>query len=1136
MCQAAEEEIGRKEEVRKQLDQITYQSTRIQEIQKHPATAINVVLRVKSLDLMTAMTSYLTWSLKYFQHGLFCTSIPKGWTNLLDNLGLNVVTAAEEYKKSTTNLGAAIVAYDQALITHVADIVVRIVGDTAHIRTIEEKRERNEFFQWLSPSYWDVEDIRINYLSQRTPGTLSWITELPEFKSWRTVSLESGPAALWLTGNPGVGKTMLAACIVEILVRAYPNVLYFFCQKTEARLRTIRDIITTLAYQLSQRIPEVRQQLSSLQLDDFSPTTIRSTVLLLSKLLEAPWPKSAPEIFVILDGLDECQGSSTPDNADVELLLSFLMKLPNCRILVTSRPDPAIGSVLSHVIKQIGVEYNEEDIEHYIAWKVATVEPLRDAFKHGKIFFDPVASVRARANGSFLWAKLVLSEAEKSLTLAEFRSRVLESYVPQGLSQLYQNTLDRLEDARLGRFAKEVLIWILGAERALELQELQNAVELSLDQEYFDFRGVLERNLQSSLIEIASPSGGSFVRIIHNSLGDFVNDPLRCKPPCFIDPSFIQSHLAEICMKHLSQSPKQSKFTGYAALNWMEHLNRAQEESVVTRHLFESFYDFFNNSDCVRQWLTEEILRDQSSRFYNHDIHTMLIGLRSWLTKAITSNAETISNQSSNSDEITEITSEKMIPDGQLAQLQALLTETAEPRRSQIISWVTRMVGSGTQGLHELIGSSLAGIWINTYFDRSEQIQLAFNLAWKCLYLSSQTLGDEDDQAWKQPKKDGKPLLWNQPRSPGDVIDVASNFGYDESNGTCSLNLAVALAEWKFDVDAVTYLEEAVELRNIPSRHVAFLGVGAWMDTRPHDALLYFELAYRKSPRFSGTVFGYFGGGPASFKSLMPMHFAAWGGYIEGIKMLKRAGEDVSGADDRMRRPVHYAACSGHVHALRVLKEDGADIFAPDADGLTPFHLAAAFGQLDVVTWLVENNADVSTTTKRGQNAVQAAGWNDNWKVVKWLINNTNVDVNIVTTLYAAFEGKRFVNRHFVEWLMKEKNADINAAMNLDRTGAGLLHHITSYTTVEDIKWLVEVVAPSKAHSWKDDLGNTMLHCAAEEGRIDVIKCLIEGGTADVNITNDAGETPSQSARKNGNVEAADYLASRESYQHNMPH
>lgn len=50
------------------------------------------------------------------------------WINLLDNLGVNAVTAAESYNKSTKNLELAIAAYDQAVITHVADVVLRIAG------------------------------------------------------------------------------------------------------------------------------------------------------------------------------------------------------------------------------------------------------------------------------------------------------------------------------------------------------------------------------------------------------------------------------------------------------------------------------------------------------------------------------------------------------------------------------------------------------------------------------------------------------------------------------------------------------------------------------------------------------------------------------------------------------------------------------------------------------------------------------------------------------------------------------------------------------------------------------------------------------------------------------------------------
>jgi hypothetical protein len=69
-----EKEVDRKEEVTNKLENITYQSARVQELQKYPSNVIIEVLQAKCLDLMTAMTGYLTWSLKYFQHGFFRTN------------------------------------------------------------------------------------------------------------------------------------------------------------------------------------------------------------------------------------------------------------------------------------------------------------------------------------------------------------------------------------------------------------------------------------------------------------------------------------------------------------------------------------------------------------------------------------------------------------------------------------------------------------------------------------------------------------------------------------------------------------------------------------------------------------------------------------------------------------------------------------------------------------------------------------------------------------------------------------------------------------------------------------------------------------------------------------------------------
>jgi hypothetical protein len=49
---------------------------------------------------------------------------------ILDNFGVSVITAAESYNDSTKNLGLAIAAYDQAVMTQVADVVLRIAGRT----------------------------------------------------------------------------------------------------------------------------------------------------------------------------------------------------------------------------------------------------------------------------------------------------------------------------------------------------------------------------------------------------------------------------------------------------------------------------------------------------------------------------------------------------------------------------------------------------------------------------------------------------------------------------------------------------------------------------------------------------------------------------------------------------------------------------------------------------------------------------------------------------------------------------------------------------------------------------------------------------------------------------------------------
>ncbi|KAG1819006.1 uncharacterized protein BJ212DRAFT_1298302 [Suillus subaureus] len=68
----------------------------------------------------------------------------------------------------------------------------------------KKDEERRKFLQWMSPVSCD--DKHTTCHGQRNPGTARWIFHIDEYKTWNT----SDHAFLWLNGQPGHGKTILA--------------------------------------------------------------------------------------------------------------------------------------------------------------------------------------------------------------------------------------------------------------------------------------------------------------------------------------------------------------------------------------------------------------------------------------------------------------------------------------------------------------------------------------------------------------------------------------------------------------------------------------------------------------------------------------------------------------------------------------------------------------------------------------------------------------------------------------------------------------------------------------------------------------------------------------------------------------
>jgi hypothetical protein len=162
---------------------------------------------------------------------------------------------------------------------------------------------------------------------------------ISEVRSWAD---STTPLVCWLSGPAGTGKTTVAHTIAkEYDERGQLAATFFFWRKTGDR-DDINKIVSTLAYQIAEKIPSAKERMEeNLILKDASsgcpPLSQLSLEDQLSKLLITNVNPTDPNLIVI-DGLDECASRK-----GICQLIEWIRKnKPPFRFLLTSRPEPEI--------------------------------------------------------------------------------------------------------------------------------------------------------------------------------------------------------------------------------------------------------------------------------------------------------------------------------------------------------------------------------------------------------------------------------------------------------------------------------------------------------------------------------------------------------------------------------------------------------------------------------------------------------------------------------------------------------------------------------------------------------------------------------------------------------------------------
>ncbi|KAI9855703.1 MAG: hypothetical protein M1813_009665 [Trichoglossum hirsutum] len=940
-----------------------------------------------------------------------------------------------------------------------------------------------ECLQCLCTSDYDGDKERI---PSRIDGTCMWFLQHEKYLGWLE---KEETSLLWVSGDPGCGKTVLSSFLVDELNSSAPkseNVCFFFCDDKLEQRKDAKSILASLLHQILSKnhslIKHARRQFENLgshMVDQWKT---------LWDIFEAVCADpQAGGIKCVIDALDECEEKSRGQL--IKRLVSYFgrpkSKGPNrtfLKVLVTSRPYESIEEEFRDISNiRLKTENETENISTDIATVVKSkLDDLKSRTGCSERTRDEIERRLVKnADRTFLWVSLVLEllKAEAEASEEVFLQRV--AGMPEQLDEVYDSILRKVPQKDK---AQKALAMIVIAVRPLTLTELNIALNI---RETDKSRSDVEPRLQFAMERSIKKLCGPFVRIIdskaylvHQTAKEFL-----IKPSSQVDTDgFTWKHcldranshllLARSCIWYLSfdlfenhvpvanaqgkteVDPKKYDLLEYAAKFWAVHFRRSgQGESALSKPV-SKLYDI------------------QSNRFLT------------WFQVFWTS----ISQVPQCPRNMTPLMVASYF--GHQTQIGLLLRECDVNTRDTF----------GWTALHWAAWEGLGEIW-----DGSEAIR---------------PLLDAGVDVAVQDKEGLTALQWAAINGQEAVVrlllDAGAEYAVPDNHGNTPLHSAVRMGR-----DGVVRL---------------LLKVGA--DIEAKTTGLFTPLHIAAINGLEGIMqvliennaeLEVMGGDGKN-----ALHIASREGYEKVVKLLIEKGAKIEARATIKAvgsTPLHHAASGGHEGVLRLLLDNKAELEAENDSGLTCIHFAASGGHERTLNWLLERGANAQVKDKNGHTWLTHAAQSGHNKVVAAILER-GADVESKDSLgwtaltHAAAYGHNDIVRQLLgkganpNTEDNKKDAPLHfAAMGGHEEAVGLLLEKGANANVGDTAhWLPSHQAASGGHQGVLELlldsgaeleartsnRHTILHIAAQKGHEGVVGSILKR-KPDIDATDDFG-------------------------------
>ncbi|KAJ5584341.1 Tetratricopeptide-like helical [Penicillium hispanicum] len=317
----------------------------------------------------------------------------------------------------------------------------------------------------------------------RTPKTADWILEEPNFKNW----IDREKPILWVSGNPGAGKSYLASNIVRHLKEPYPedvqgqptSIGFFFFKDDNPKTRSPRQALCNIAWQIAQNDWLYSQYIADcIQSEDIETLPSLWQKLFVNFFISDK--DRGSRVYLVLDALDE---AFSDERAELFELAKDIQPEGRIHLLMLGRPQ--IAEEINDLIEMLKVPTihvsevnNFQDIVHYVETSIARSIYLRKLPKD--LRSEIVQKVSTGAQGMFFWAGLMLQELLRIRSLGGIRKAL--NIAPKGLSKMIRHVLRGLSenlqhDPEHADDLNELLAWITCAKIPLSLSLVDHVLK-----------------------------------------------------------------------------------------------------------------------------------------------------------------------------------------------------------------------------------------------------------------------------------------------------------------------------------------------------------------------------------------------------------------------------------------------------------------------------------------------------------------------------------------------------------------------------------------------------------------------------------------------------------------------------------